>query len=93
MKTKVEEQHVKISTMESDYFKQGQELREAKEKNESLKYQIISIKSSMNMKEAEFKTFDENEKKLQQCEKDNALLEKRIKELIAEKNFLKKDLE
>jgi hypothetical protein len=84
---------VKISTLESDYFKQGQELRELKEKNENLKYQIISVKSNMSMKEAEFKTFDDTEKKLQQYEKDNSLLEKRIKELIAEKNFLKKDLE
>ncbi len=84
---------MKISTLESDYFKQGQELRELKEKNENLKYQIISVKSNMSMKEAEFKTFDDTEKKLQQYEKDNSLLEKRIKELIAEKNFLKKDLE
>jgi predicted RNase H-like nuclease (RuvC/YqgF family) len=90
---KIEEQYVKISTLESDYFKQGQELRELKEKNENLKYQIISVKSNMSMKEAEFKTFDDTEKKLQQYEKDNSLLEKRIKELIAEKNFLKKDLE
>eukprot|EP00340_Litonotus_pictus_P011859 CAMPEP_0170535742 /NCGR_PEP_ID=MMETSP0209-20121228/101766_1 /TAXON_ID=665100 ORGANISM="Litonotus pictus, Strain P1" /NCGR_SAMPLE_ID=MMETSP0209 /ASSEMBLY_ACC=CAM_ASM_000301 /LENGTH=448 /DNA_ID=CAMNT_0010837039 /DNA_START=1 /DNA_END=1347 /DNA_ORIENTATION=- len=92
-KSKLEEQLLRINVLESDYFKRGQQLKEANDKNESIRYQIVSIKNQMNMKDSEYKTHEETLSKVQKQEKEYMILEKRMKEIQADRNFLKNNLE
>lgn len=90
---KLEEKTVSHKMLESDYFRQGQELKEYKDKVVSLKYQITSIRNDMNHKKKELETLDELQKKTTNLERENNNLEKKLKEVQIEKKFIKSDLE